>query len=90
MQKKIQMEEILAISSLLYTSTRISSHRNHQSFDLKKKKACKETERKSTHHAILNLFTRTASSGTGRHLRSLHSLVGLILPHSCRTFYTLT
>jgi hypothetical protein len=56
----------------------------------KKKKACKETERKSTHHAILNLFTRTASSGTGRHLRSLHSLVGLILPHSCRTFYTLT
>jgi hypothetical protein len=46
MQKKIQKEEILAISFLLYTSTRILSHRNHQIFDLKFKKK-KEKKRKS-------------------------------------------
>jgi hypothetical protein len=53
-------------------------------------KNCKEVEveekdggRKNTHHAIIDLFARTARSVGRRHLRPLHSLVRLILPHGC-------
>lgn len=40
--------------------------------------------RKNTHHAIIDLFARTARSVGRRHLRPLHSFVRLILPHGCQ------